>query len=261
VTLVMHRASGILSCHHCGHREPVPESCRECGSASIARHGTGTERLEEELPGEVFRLDGDAGDPGEILARFEHADRGILLGTQVVAKGHDFPGVELGVVIDADQTLRFPDFRAEERTFALVTQLAGRTARGQARGLVLVQTMVPEAESIVRASRHDAPGFLAGELERRRALSYPPFSTLIRIVCSSEKPGLAQEAAAGIQGRIPGSLGPAPLFRLRGRERSQVVVKAPERRPAVAAVGVAVDEVAAKWGRKGVSFSVDVDPQ
>lgn len=261
VTLVMHRASGTLSCHHCGHREPVPESCRECGSASIARHGTGTERLEEELPGEVFRLDGDAGDPGEILARFEHADRGILLGTQVVAKGHDFPGVELGVVIDADQTLRFPDFRAEERTFALVTQLAGRTGRGQARGRVLVQTMVPEAESIVRASRHDASGFLAGELERRRALSYPPFSTLIRIVCSSEKPGLAQEAAAGIQGRIPDSLGPAPLFRLRGRERSQVVVKAPERRPAVAAVGAAVDEVAAKWSRKGVSFSVDVDPQ
>ena len=148
-------------------------------------------------------------------------------------------------------------------------QQVGTFAVEQARSLVLAlgiegqppTTMVPEAESIVRASRHDAPGFLAGELERRRALSYPPFSTLIRIVCSSEKPGLAQEAAAGIQGRIPGSLGPAPLFRLRGRERSQVVVKAPERRPAVAAVGVAVDEVAAKWGRKGVSFSVDVDPQ
>ena len=261
VTLVMHRASGTLSCHHCGHREPIPESCRECGSASIARHGTGTERLEEELPGEVFRLDGDAGDPGEILARFEHAESGILLGTQVVAKGHDFPGVQLGVVIDADQTLRFPDFRAEERTFALVTQLAGRTGRGQARGRVLVQTMVPEAESIVRASRHDAGGFLAGELERRRALSYPPFSTLIRIVCSSEKPGLAQAAAARLQELIPGSLGPAPLFRLRGRERSQVVLKAPERRPAVAAVGTAVEEVAAAWGRKGVSFSVDVDPQ
>ena len=261
VTLVMHRASGTLSCHHCGHREPIPESCRECGSASIARHGTGTERLEEELPGEVFRLDGDAGDPGDILARFEQAECGILLGTLVVARGHDFPGVELGVVIDADQTLRFPDFRAEERTFALVTQLAGRTGRGRTRGRVLVQTMVPEAESIVRASRHDAEGFLAGELERRRALSYPPFSTLIRIVCSSEKPGLAQEAAARLQELIPGSLGPAPLFRLRGRERSQVVLKAPERRPAVAAVGAAVEEVAAAWGRKGVSFSVDVDPQ
>lgn len=261
VTLVMHRASSTLACHHCGHREPVPGSCRECGSVSIARHGTGTERLEEELPGTVFRLDGDSGDPGELLARFEQAERGILLGTQVVAKGHDFPDVEVGVVVDADQTLRFPDFRAEERTFALVTQLAGRTGRGSAGGRVLVQTMVPEAESIVRASGHDAEGFLAGELDRRRALSYPPYSTLIRIVCSSEGPGLAQQAASELQERLPGSLGPAPLFRLRGRERSQVVVKAPERRPAVASVGTAVQETAAAWGRKGVSFSVDVDPQ
>ena len=261
VTLVMHMASSTLSCHHCGHREPVPESCRECGSVSIARHGTGTERLEEELPGTVFRLDGDSGDPGELLARFERADRGILLGTQVVAKGHDFPDVELGVVVDADQTLRFPDFRAEERTFALVTQLAGRTGRGASGGRVLVQTMVPDAESIVRASHHDAAGFLAGELDRRRALSYPPYSTLIRVVCSSQQPGIAQEAAGDLQRRIPGSLGPAPLFRLRGKERSQVVVKAPERRAAVAAVGQAVQETAVAWGRRGVAFSVDVDPQ
>lgn len=261
VTLVMHKASGTLSCHHCGHREPVPASCSRCGSASIARHGTGTERLEEELPGPVFRLDGDAGDPGELLARFEAADRGILLGTQVVAKGHDFPGVELGVVVDADQTLRFPDFRAEERTFALVTQLAGRTGRGPTAGRVMVQTMVPEAESILMAARHDSEGFLAGELERRRALSYPPFSTLIRIVCSSKEPGLAQEAAAGVQARLPGSLGPAPLFRLRGRERSQVVIKGPDRRSAVASAGRAVEEAASEWGRRGVAFSVDVDPQ
>ena len=261
VTLVMHNASGTLSCHHCGHREPVPASCSRCGSASIARHGTGTERLEEELPGPVFRLDGDAGDPGELLARFEAADRGILLGTQVVAKGHDFPGVELGVVVDADQTLRFPDFRAEERTFALVTQLAGRTGRGPTAGRVMVQTMVPEAESILMAARHDSEGFLAGELERRRALSYPPFSTLIRIVCSSKEPGLAQEAAAGVQARLPGSLGPAPLFRLRGRERSQVVIKGPDRRSAVASAGRAVEEAASEWGRRGVAFSVDVDPQ
>ena len=261
VTLVMHKASGTLSCHHCGHREPVPASCSRCGSASIARHGTGTERLEEELPGPVFRLDGDAGDPGELLARFEAADRGILLGTQVVAKGHDFPGVELGVVVDADQTLRFPDFRAEERTFALVTQLAGRTGRGPTAGRVMVQTMVPEAESILMAARHDSEGFLAGELERRQALSYPPFSTLIRIVCSSKEPGLAQEAAADVQARLPGSLGPAPLFRLRGRERSQVVIKGPDRRSAVASAGRAVEEAAAEWGRRGVAFSVDVDPQ
>ncbi len=146
VTLVLHRAGATLACHHCGHREPVPTSCPDCGSTSIARHGTGTERLGEELPGRVFRLDGDAGRAGgaaAVLAAFERADRGILLGTQMVAKGHDFPDVELGVVVDADQTLRFPDFRAEERTFALVAQLAGRAGRGIADGRVLVQTLVP----------------------------------------------------------------------------------------------------------------------
>ena len=192
VTLVLHRAGGTLACHHCGHREPVPTSCPDCGSVSIARHGTGTERLGEELPGRVFRLDGDAGRSGgaaAVLSAFERADRGILLGTQMVAKGHDFPDVELGVVVDADQTLRFPDFRAEERTFALVAQLAGRAGRGAAHGRVLVQTLVPDAEPILRAAQHDAPGFLAGELGRRRLLRYPPFATLVRIVCAGEEEG------------------------------------------------------------------------
>jgi len=261
VTLVLHRASATLACHHCGHREPVPSRCVECGSVSIGRHGTGTERLESELPGPVFRLDGDAGAPAAVLAAFERADRGILLGTQMVAKGHDFPDVELGVVVDADQTLRFPDFRAEERTFALVAQLAGRAGRGPRGGRVLVQTLAPDAPSILLAGRHDAATFLAGELERRRALSYPPFSTLIRIVCASQRPGAAQAAAAALHARLPGALGPAPLFRLRGRERSQVVIKAQDRAAAVVAVGAAVDAVAADRAHRGVSLSVDVDPQ
>ncbi len=272
VTLVLHRAGGALACHHCGHREPVPESCPDCGSTSIARHGTGTERLGEELPGRVFRLDGDAGRSGgaaAVLAAFERADRGILLGTQMVAKGHDFPDVELGVVVDADQTLRFPDFRAEERTFALVAQLAGRAGRGSAEGRVLVQTLVPDAEPIVRAARHDAPGFLAGELERRRLLRYPPFSTLVRIVCAAAEAGAPDAAAAEVRGRLDAELpadvasvlGPAPLFRLRAKHRSQVVVKAADRARAVAAIGAAVDALAAAREHRGVAFSVDVDPQ
>ena len=106
----------------------------------------------------------------------------MLIGTQMVAKGHDFPDVSLGVVLDADATLRFPDFRAEERTFALIAQLAGRAGRG-GDGRVLVQTIAPEARSILHAARHDSDGFLTGELERRRALRYPPFSHLVRIVC------------------------------------------------------------------------------
>src|SRR5204862_2499866 len=107
---------------------------------------------------------------------------GVLGGTQMCPKAHHFPDVTLGAVLDADQTLRFPDFRSEERTFALVTQLAGRAGRADVGGRVLVQTLAPDARSIQFASRHDSDGFLADELERRRALAYPPFSSLIRVV-------------------------------------------------------------------------------
>ena len=269
VALVLHRSRNHLGCHHCGHRERVPERCSKCGSMSVARHGAGTERLEHDLARighEVFRLDADVRDAGVLLRRFEQAPRGILLGTQMVAKGHDFPDVTLGVVIDADGTLRFPDFRAEERTFALVAQLAGRAGRGPGGGRVLVQTMAPEAASIAAAARHDADGFLAGELARREALRYPPFSHLIRIVCSAtdgQAVGEAARAIRGALGDIRGAsvLGPAPLFRLRGRERAQLVIKATARARAVRAAGAAVADVAGDRTRRGVAFSVDVDPQ
>jgi primosomal protein N' (replication factor Y) len=269
VALVLHRARRELACHHCGHRERVPERCSNCGSVSVARHGAGTERLEHDLAAighDVFRLDADVADPGALLRRFEQAPRGILLGTQMVAKGHDFPDVTLGVVVDADSTLRFPDFRAEERTFALVAQLAGRAGRGAGGGRVLVQTLDPTAASIVAAARHDADGFLAGELRRREALRYPPFSHLIRIVCSAPAAAAVIDVATTIRaqlGEIPGAtiLGPAPLFRLRGRERAQLVIKGVERARAVRAAGAAVASVAGGRGARGVAISVDVDPQ
>jgi primosomal protein N' (replication factor Y) len=189
----------------------------------------------------------------------------VLVGTQMVAKGHDFPDVSLGVVLDADQTLRFPDFRAEERTFALITQLAGRAGRGDASGRVLVQTLAPQARPIQLAARHDTDTFLAGELQRRQALRYPPFASLIRIVCSAVEATDAVELAAELSRRIaaPGAsvLGPAPLFALRGRARSQLVIKASDRAAAIGSVGAAVDGVARAASRRGVSVSVDVDPQ
>jgi primosomal protein N' (replication factor Y) (superfamily II helicase) len=275
VALVLHRHGGFVACHHCGHREGVPARCQTCGSVSVARHGAGTERVEHELrealgePGfPIFRLDADSAgleQRAHTLQQFEAAASGILVGTQMVAKGHDFPGVSLGVVLDADQTLRFPDFRAEERTFALVTQLAGRTGRGAHGGRVLVQTLAPEARPIAFATRHDADGFVADELIRRRALGYPPFSSLIRVVCSAEGEALALATATGIAAELrslaASVLGPAPLFRLRGRARSQVVVKATERQPAIDAVGAAVDRLAPEAARRGASVSVDVDPQ
>jgi primosomal protein N' (replication factor Y) (superfamily II helicase) len=291
VALVLHRAGGYIACHHCGHRERAPERCCDCASTAVARHGAGTERLQHDLTQilddgrfPVFRLDADVVADGEdsgvgaLLRRFETADCGVLIGTQMVAKGHDFPDVSLGVVLDADATLRFPDFRAEERTFALIAQLAGRAGRG-GDGRVLVQTIAPDARSILHAAHHDSHGFLAGELERRRALRYPPFSHLIRIVCSAETAPQARAAAGAVRQALteqidgafvgasgadadrPDVLGPADLFRLRGRERSVLIVKAAQRRPAVRAVGDAVRTVAATRVHTGVSFSVDVDPQ
>jgi primosomal protein N' (replication factor Y) len=281
VALVLHQREGALACHHCGHRERIPGACAACGSSSVARHGAGTERIESELlealgdpEFPILRLDADTARGGKgavarVLERFDRARAGVLVGTQMVAKGHDFPDVTLGVVLDADQTLRFPDFRAEERTFALVAQLAGRAGRGgDGNGRVLVQTLSPDAPSIVAASRHDADGFLTGELERRRALSYPPFASLIRVTCSAEQAADAAAAAQAVRDLIdagprpPASvLGPAPLFRLRGRERSQLVVKAQRRRPAVAAVAAAVDAVARTPLGRRAQLSADVDPQ
>jgi primosomal protein N' (replication factor Y) len=274
VSLVLHRAAGTIACHHCGHAEPVPGACPDCGSVSLARHGAGTERLEHELeallaPLPVFRLDSDAaagrGAVGELLQRFERAPAGVLLGTQMVAKGHDFAEVTLGVVIDADATLRFPDFRSEERTFALVAQLAGRSGRGPRGGSVIVQALDPGARSLRYAARHDAAGFLAEELDRRSALAYPPFAHLVRIVCTSAEPGAALAAAAAVRERIDDAgaavLGPAPLFRLKGRERAQVVVKGFDRAAAIRSIGRAVEAVAGAREHRGVSFAVDVDPQ
>jgi primosomal protein N' (replication factor Y) len=268
VSLVLHRAAAAIACHHCGHREAVPGACPDCGSTSVARHGLGTERLERELeelmkPLPVIRLDADVAKVEQTLQRFDAAPAGVLVGTQMVAKGHDFPDVTLGVVVDADSTLRFPDFRSEERTFALVAQLAGRSGRGPRGGKVIVQTTDPGADCLRHAAAHDADAFLDEELARRRLLAYPPFATLIRVVCSAETQGPELAAAEAVRARIEGVpvLGPAPLFRLKGRERAQLVVKAPERAPAVRTVRQAVEAVAAENSGRGVNFTVDVDPQ
>jgi primosomal protein N' (replication factor Y) len=278
VTLVLHREAATLRCHHCGLAQPVPSSCPECGSVSLARHGAGTERIEEELrallaPLPIVRLDSDSGAAREasarLLARFDAAPAGALVGTQMVAKGHDFPEVTLGLVLDADATLRFPDFRAEERTFSLVAQLAGRIGRGPGGGRVLVQALDPKASALRHASRHDAEAFLSEEIARREALRYPPFADLIRVVCSAPTAGPELDAATAVKRSCATELaeadaivmGPAPLFRRRGQERSQVVLKAGDRAPAVRAVRQAVESVASARAHRGVAFSVDVDPQ
>ncbi len=277
VSLVLHRGRGAIRCHHCGHTEAVPSACPECSSLAVSQHGAGTEQLHRILselvdPAPVFRLDSDAaterGAHARILSEFGRSRSGVLVGTQMVAKGHDFPDVTLSVIVDADSSLRFPDFRAEERTFALVAQLAGRSGRGAGGGRVIVQTLAPGADAIRFAATHDAPGFLAAELTRRRELAYPPYASLIRVELTAPDAPAADAAAAQTAARLrplaPAGarvLGPAARFRLRGRERRQILVKAREREPAVSAVREAVEGAAAARTLRGVQISVDVDPQ
>jgi primosomal protein N' (replication factor Y) (superfamily II helicase) len=274
VALTLH-ADGRVHCHHCGRREPAPQLCPACGAAEVARLGAGTERLEAELSErlpelERFRLDADtAGHPGrlaEILERFAATERGVLLGTQMVAKGHHFEGVALAAVVDADTAMGLPDFRAEERTFQLVTQLAGRSGR-DAPGRVLVQTYQPDARPIALAARHDVEEFLAGELERRRELGYPPFRHLVRVVVSGEGPSGPQRVLDELRGELERAavegdlLGPAPLLRLRGRSRVQLLAKTASPRPLASLAGRLLAAGAPAMRRDGLSASVDVDPQ
>ena len=269
VALVLH-ADHRLRCHHCGHTEAEPDTCPVCGSTELARLGAGTQRLERELESKLpelerIRLDADTVErPGALaaaLTRFAAADRVVLVGTQMVSKGHHFPGVALAAVVDADTGLGLPDFRAEERTFQLLTQLAGRSGR-DAPGRVLVQTFQPDARAIGLAARHDVPRFLAEELERRRALGYPPFRHLVRIVVSGPAPDTPLQVLTELKAGLPGDLlGPAPLLRLRGKFRAQLVAKTEQPRRVAAQASRLLSAAAPAMRRAGLSVVVDVDPQ
>ncbi len=271
VALVLHR-DGRLRCHHCGHAEPEPSECPVCRSVELARIGAGTQRLERELASrlpelELIRLDADTVDKPEELAaalrRFRETDRAVLLGTQMVAKGHHFSGVSLAAVVDADTGLGLPDLRAEERTFQLVTQLAGRSGR-DAPGRVLVQTFQPDARPLALAVRHDVPRFLADELERRRELGYPPFRHLVRVLVTAPSEREAMRLLEELRGGLDGTgdlLGPAPLFRLRGKHRAQLVAKTDEPRRLAARAAQLLAAAAPAMRRAGLTAVVDVDPQ
>jgi primosomal protein N' (replication factor Y) len=270
VALVLHK-DGALHCHHCGHSEPEPETCPACGSPELSRIGAGTQKLERELarlfPGlERIRLDSDTtarpGALAEALARFAAVRSAVLLGTQMIAKGHHFPGVALAAVVDADAGLAQPDFRAEERTFQLLTQLAGRSGR-DAPGRVVIQTYQPDSESVRFAARHDVEGFIAAELERRRVLGYPPFRHLVRIVASGPDQAEAMRLLGEIRDGIPGEdlIGPAPLLRLRGRYRAQLVGKSARPRRIAQRAAELLAAAAPAMRRAEMSAVVDVDPQ
>ena len=272
VALTLHR-DGRLHCHHCGFSTELPTSCPECGSVELARIGAGTQRLEAELarrlPGlERIRLDADTTSaPGALqdaLERFANARAAALIGTQMVAKGHHFAGVAVAAVVDADAGLALPDFRAEERTFQLVTQLAGRSGR-DAPGKVLIQTFQPDATPIRFAMRHDVAGFLAEELQRREELGYPPFSHIVSIVVAGRDPAaplaLLGELRAALEREGTMLIGPAPLLRLRGRHRAQLVAKTTSPGPFARRAAALLAAAAPAMRRDGLTGVVDVDPQ
>jgi primosomal protein N' (replication factor Y) len=270
VALVLHGEGG-LRCHHCGHGEPAPSNCPVCESPDLARLGAGTQKLERELERELpelelIRLDADAVSKPEQMAdslrRFRDAEAAVLLGTQMVAKGHHFAGIELAAVIDADTGLAMPDFRAEERTFQLITQLAGRSGR-DAPGRVLVQTFQPDSRTIAHAARHDVGRFLSEELERRRELGYPPFSHLVRIVVTGPELEPVVRALDELKAGISGAelLGPAPLLRLRGRYRAQLVAKTEHPRRIASQAARLLAAAAPAMRRAKLTAVVDVDPQ
>ncbi|HEY2869812.1 MAG TPA: primosomal protein N' [Gaiellales bacterium] len=275
VSLVLHGRR--LVCHHCGLAQPLPRACATCGSVDLAHIGAGTARVEDDLRTryprlEVMRLDADIaarpGEPEATLRAFRRANAAVLVGTQLVAKGHDMPGVSVAAVLDADLALAIPDFRAEERTFGLLTQLAGRPGRpGDPRGRVLIQTWSPELRPVVLAARHAVGEFLEGELERRRDLGYPPFRRLVRVLTTADSAVLAHDVAATIaeaatpalEGDIV--LGPAPLQRLRDRSRSHVLIKTSAAGRAAAVLRGLLRDLAADLRRAHATAVVDVDPQ
>jgi len=295
ISLTYHQSTRMLRCHYCGYAEREVHECPSCGSEHIRHFGTGTQRVEEELsrlfPGiRVIRMDVDTttekGSHEKWLTMFASKMADVLLGTQMVAKGLDFPDVTLVGVIAADTVLNLPDFRSAERTFQLLTQVAGRAGRHQKPGEVFVQTYTPEHYSVLCASRHDYDEFAVQELDIRAQLGYPPFQRLILITFAHEQvPMLVRLAeafalrlkelargigGAGGRGADPSGLpegltvlGPvaSPLSRIKDRYRFQCVVKYRGDVPAPELMAQAMALFEEQSAKEKLQISVDVDPQ
>ena len=280
VSLTYHERDNCLACHHCDHVEPVPPRCPRCGSPYLRKFGTGTERVEAELrqivPDDmpIVRMDADStkgkGAHERLLEQFRESEGGILLGTQMIAKGLDFPDVTLVGVINADTTLKLPDFRAGERTYQLLEQVSGRAGRGDKSGHVVVQTYWPEHPAIRAAAAHDRRLFLEEELPLRQELLYPPYARLANVLVwgKREQPvrKLATELALAIGSALISAgyewtlLGPSPclLGKLRGYFRWHILIKAPVN----ADISSILSPLLAKRKKSAedVRIAVDVDP-
>jgi primosomal protein N' (replication factor Y) len=276
VPLVVHDRPEHLVCHHCGYDTPVPVLCPSCRAAEIVRQGSGTQGLEEALATIVpdvplIRLDGDAvarrGELTRRLSQFARPGAAVLLGTQMVAKGHDLPSVTVAGVLDADGALQRPDFRAEERAFALIVQLAGRAGRRGEPSTVYVQAWEPDGRAVRLGSRHAVEEFLAGEIHRRQEKEFPPFGHLVRVLVegadAASVTSVSRHLVEGLNdaGSDLTVRGPAMLHRLRGRSRRAILVRAERAPDATATILSLIDARQAGLKKAGVRIVVDVDPQ
>lgn len=279
VPMVLHRegAGERLVCHHCGIERDPPSACPSCRSVDVGRQGSGTQALEEALARVVpdtrlVRLDADtAARRGGIVGLLEEFGRpgpAILLGTQMVAKGHDLPAVTVAGILDADAALQHADFRAEERAFSLIVQLAGRAGRRRGEpAQVVVQAWEPAARAVQLGAAHAVEQFLEGEVERRRPRGMPPHGHLLRIVVEGEAPQRVAEVADEIADALAEAdssitvRGPSRLHRLRGRTRRALLLQAPTSSVLITAVRRVLDAPRGPASRSGVRVGVDVDPQ
>ncbi len=279
VALVMHRREGSLRCHYCDFNVPYNGTCITCGGSEVTLIGVGTEKLETALinsfpRARVGRLDRDVASgigSEEVLDKLRRGDIDILVGTQMVTKGHDIPRVTLVGVINADAALAFPDFRSAERTFQLLSQVAGRAGRRELPGHVLIQTWQPEHPVLIRAKTHDYEGFFGDEIAARAELGYPPFGRLAGLKCDGPDEERLHDACTRIDGFLRALpevaagtvkvLGPAPspIERIRGRFRMQSLLRSTERPPLRRVLAKLLDAIES-LPHDGVRMAIDVDP-
>jgi len=279
VGLTWHRRIRRLVCHVCCEERPAPSACPGCTKPGLHRLGAGSERVEEELAlllpeARVLRMDSDTmrrrEDYEQALAAFGRGDLDVLVGTQMIAKGLDFPRVTVVGIVDADSALHLPDFRAAERTFQLISQVAGRAGRGELAGRIVVQTTAPGHPAVTRAAAHDFRGFAAAESRLRAELGYPPHGRLVRVLIEGEKEDevlVQARRVAAAASTVPGIavLGPAPapIAMMRGRHRHHVLIKVPRSTPTAGAALLARARdtlIAAAEGVRQPRLTIDVDP-
>jgi primosomal protein N' (replication factor Y) len=275
VSLTYHKRAEQLLCHICGHNDRAPADCPQCHDPKIRYAGVGTEKIERAVAAvfpkaRVARMDSDTtsrkGESRRILGEFRRGDVDILVGTQMIAKGLHFPRVTLVGIIFADMALHIPDFRAGERTFQLLVQVAGRAGRGEVEGEVIVQTYTPFHPAVQHARQHDYEGFYEQEIEFRQELSYPPYTHMVCLTVQGRNEQKAQFSAEALAKELNQRLGeearlagptPAPLAKIKGFYRFQIMVRSERIMPLTQTIREVTDNLRLP---DDIRLAVDVDP-